>query len=83
MEDEDHEDELGMLPDLCNLLTQDEAVQLLRLDQLGLRNPKETLRHLRRSGQLGYVKVAGKVLIPRNALLTYLRAQTRLPGTVT
>jgi hypothetical protein len=42
-----------------------EASRVLRLDQLGLRNPKETLRHLRRTGQLGHVKVAGKVLIPR------------------
>jgi len=61
----------------CDLLTQDEAVRILRLDQLGLRNPKETLRHLRRTGQLGYVHVAGKVLIPRPAIVSYLRAHAR------
>ena len=61
----------------CDLLTQDEAVGVLRLDQFGLRNPKETLRHLRRTGQLGYVHVAGKVLIPRNSILSYLRAHAR------
>jgi len=55
-----------------DLLTQEEAVRVLRLDRLGLRDPKETLRHLRRTGQLGYVKVAGKVLIPRKDIEAYL-----------
>ena len=55
------------------LLTQEEAVQLLRLDQLGIKNPKETLRHLRRTRQLGYVKVAGKVLIPREEIAAYVK----------
>ena len=58
------------------LLTQDEAVVILRLDQMGLKNPKETLRHLRRTKQLGYVKVAGKVLIPRDEVEAYLRGHT-------
>ena len=57
------------------LLTPEEAVSLLRLDQLGLKNPKESLRYLRRSGQLGYVKVAGKVLIPRQEISAYLERQ--------
>ncbi len=55
-----------------NLLTRDEAVKLLRLDCLGLRDPKETLRHLRRTRQIGYVKVAEKVLIPREEVEAYL-----------
>jgi len=55
------------------LLTQEEAAQILRLDRLGLKDPKETLRYLRRTGQLGYVKVAGKVLIPMGELELYVR----------
>ena len=57
------------------LLTQEEAIEMLRLDQLGVRDPKEGLRYLRRTRQLGYVKVAGKVLIPRKAIATYLARQ--------
>ena len=60
-------------PSLPDLLTQEEAIKLLRLDQLGIKNPKETLRHLRRTRQLGYVKVAGKVLIPRGEIAAYLK----------
>jgi len=61
--------------DIPALLTQDEAVKILRLDSLGLRVPKESLRHLRRTGQLAYVKVAGKILIPKKEIATYLEHQ--------
>jgi hypothetical protein len=57
---------------VADLLTQEEAIALLRLDQLGLQDPKESLRHLRRTGQIGYAKVAGKVLIPREEIVAYL-----------
>ena len=59
-----------------DLLTQAEAVRLLRLDRLGVRDPKETLRHLRRTRQLGFVRVAGRILIPRRAIVAYLARQT-------
>ncbi len=49
----------GQLPEL---LAQEEVIGLLGLDMMGLRDPKETLRHLRATGQLDYVKVAGKEL---------------------
>ena len=58
-----------------DLLTQTEAIGLLRLDQPGLRDPRESLRYLRRTRQLTYVKVAGKVLIPRTAVHDYLARQ--------
>jgi maltooligosyltrehalose synthase len=61
------------------LLTQEEVVALLRLDRLGLQEPKESLRHLRRTGQIGYVKVAGKVLIPREEIVAYLERQRVRP----
>ena len=60
----------------ADLLTQNEVIRALRLDGLEVRNPKESLRHLRRTGQLGYVKVAGKVLIPRAAVMEYLERRT-------
>ena len=66
----------GGMPDL---LTQEEAIRVLRLDQLGLRFPKESLRYLRRTGQLGFVRVAGKILIPRDELTDYLERQRVKP----
>ena len=60
------------------LLTQEEAIRLPRLDSLGLRDPRESLRYLRRARQIGCVKVAGKVLIPRDAIREYLE-QNRVP----
>ena len=44
----------------------------MRLDSLGLKNPKEALRYLRRSRQMGYAKVASKVLIPRDEARAYI-----------
>ena len=58
---------------LSGLLTQEEAVRLLRLDSLKLKRPKEALRYLRRTGQISYVKVCGKVLFPRASLEEYIR----------
>ena len=55
-----------------DLLTQEEAIRILCLDEMGLKRPKGSLRHLRRTGQLAYVKVVGKVLIPRDAIQDYL-----------
>ena len=57
---------------VSDLLTQDEAIRLLRLDALGLKDPKEALRHLRRTRQIAYVKVSGKILIPRRSIDEYL-----------
>ena len=64
--------ESNLSPDL---LTQDEAIELIRLDTLGLKSPRESLRYLRRTRQIGYVKVAGKILIPRSEIEEYLQRQ--------
>lgn len=66
---------MSILNDVPELLTQDEAIRLLRLDALGVAKPVESLRHLRRTRQIGYVKVAGKVLIPRAEIVAYLERQ--------
>ena len=63
------------------LLTQDEVIDIMRLKQAGVRHPRETLRYLRRTGQLGYVKIAGRILIPRPDLDSYIQRQ-RVPGGV-
>ncbi len=59
--------------DMPKLLTQEEVIGILRLDEIGLKYPKETLRYLRRTGQIGYVKVAGKVLIPQSEVRKYVK----------
>ncbi len=59
--------------DLSDLLTQDEAISLLRLDSLNLKRPTEALRYLRRTGQIAYTKVSGKILFPRQAVEDYVR----------
>jgi len=64
--------------DMPELLTQKEVIGILRLDQIGLKDPKETLRYLRRTGQIGYVKVAGKVLIPKSEVETYVEKNAKL-----
>jgi len=55
------------------LLTQEEAIKFLRLDALNLKRPKEALRYLRRTGQIAYVKICGKVLFPKAALEDYIQ----------
>jgi hypothetical protein len=55
-----------------DLLTQEEAIRVLRLDSVGLKKPKEALRYLRRTRQIGYIQVAGKVLIPRDEIVAYV-----------
>ena len=55
-----------------DLFTQEEAIRVLRLDSIGLKKPKEALRYLRRTRQIGYIKVAGKVVIPRDEIIAYV-----------
>ena len=65
-----HEREDSSIPDL---LTQEEAIRKLRLDAVNLKRPKEALRYLRRTGQVEYVKVCGRILFPKRALADYVR----------
>ena len=58
---------------MSDLLTQEEAIKMLRLDALHLKRPKEALRYLRRTGQIAYVRVCGKILFPREAVEEYVR----------
>jgi hypothetical protein len=70
MKHSDTEHDTTSVPEL---LTPDEAIKLLGLDRVGLKSPRDSLRHLRRTRQIGYVKVSGKVLIPREEVISYIR----------
>ena len=67
--------EIFDLADAPNLLTQTEVIRLLRLDEMGLKDPKESLRYLRRTGRLGYVKIAGRILFPKDEISAFLAQQ--------
>jgi len=69
LRDKGRERQLQAMPEL---LTQEEAIKFLRLDAMNLKRPKEALRYLRRTGQIAYVKVCGKVLFPRKAIEDYI-----------
>jgi len=58
-----------------DLLTADEVIKLLRLDQLGLKQPREALRNLRRTRRLGYVEINRRILYPRSDVEEYLDKQ--------
>ena len=48
------------------LLTPEEVIEILRLDARGLKDPKEVLRHLRRTRQIGFVKLGGRILFRKS-----------------
>ena len=50
------------------LLTPFEAVIYLRLDQLGLRQPRESLRWMRRRGLLKFARVGRSILFRKSWL---------------
>jgi hypothetical protein len=62
--------------DIEELLTADEVVHMLRLDARGLKNPRESLRNLRRTGRLGFVKVAGEILYPKSEIHRFILENT-------
>lgn len=52
------------------LLTPDEVAHILRLDHLA--QPAEAVRHLRRMGKLGYVRVGRRVRYRTEDVLTFI-----------
>lgn len=57
---------------MSDLMTADEAVQYLRLDQQGLRQPREALRWLCRTDKLRSTKIGRRVLFRRQWLDEYI-----------
>ena len=60
-----------------DLLTEEEAIKFLRLDQNGLKNPKNTLKYYRDEGLLKATKVGRKCCYQRKELLDFLDRATQ------
>ncbi len=58
------------------LLTEAEAVRYLRLDQIGIKNPAETLRRYRKAGRLKGTQVSKRVFYQRKNLDQFLDTMT-------
>ena len=58
------------------LLTEEEAIHLLRLDVDGPKHPKMTLQHYRQEGLLRPTKVGKKLRYRLSELLRFLEEQT-------
>lgn len=53
-------------------MTCDEVIEILRLNARGLKSPKEVLRHLRRTRQIAYLKLGGRILFRRSDIEEYI-----------
>lgn len=54
------------------LLVDEEVIKILRLDQAGLKSPREALRNLRRQRRIGYVRQGRRILYPRSEVEAYI-----------
>jgi excisionase family DNA binding protein len=59
-----------------DLLTPREVIHILRLEERGVQNPRETLRHLRRTRQIAFTRVGRRILFPRAAVYDYIEQHT-------
>ena len=57
------------------LMTFDEAIKYLRLDERGLKNPRQTIYNLRHAGKLLAVRVAGHLMFTKADLDAYIEYQ--------
>ncbi len=55
------------------LLTDNDVVKILKLDQLGLKSPREALRSLRRTRQIGFVKQGRHILYTHRDVEDYIK----------
>ncbi len=61
------------------LLTPEEVIEILRLRELGVKNPKASLRHLRRMKRIGFVRICGKILYPEKEVQDYIEKHYEPP----
>ncbi len=59
---------------LDSLLTDEEVISALRLD-VGRKDPKSALHHLRRTKQLAFVRVGSRVVYRRKDVDAFIQAQ--------
>ena len=57
------------------VLTEQEAIKLLRLDTIALKHPESTLRRYRDMGLLRCVQISKKVLYPLDELMEFVERQ--------
>jgi hypothetical protein len=69
---------LGFQPgDPCpDLMTEQEAIRYLRLDEIEIKSPEETLRRYRKEGQLRGTQVSKRVFYLRSELDLFLKKIT-------
>jgi len=59
------------------VMTQQEAIHFLRLDEADLKNPATTLQYYRDQGELTGTRIGKTIRYTREELLHFLRNQTR------
>jgi hypothetical protein len=62
------------------VMLEHELIRFLRLDELGIKNPVNTLRYYRERGKLMATKIGGYNLYTRTAALRFLEAVTQKNG---
>ena len=60
------------------LLTEDEAIELLRLDQCGIKNPSATLARYRAGGTLRAVQISKRLLYPVGEIENFIERQMEI-----
>jgi hypothetical protein len=58
-----------------DLLTEQEAIRYLRLDEVNISNPSATLRRYRNTGRLRAVQISKRVLYPLGSLKEFISVQ--------
>ena len=58
------------------VLTEEETIQFLRIDNTGVKNPHLTLRYYREQGLLQATQIGKKLFYTKQALLHFLAKQT-------
>ena len=59
---------------IIELITEAEVVKILRLDQAGLKNPREALRNLRRGGGLRFLKIGRRILYTQKMIDDFIKS---------
>ena len=58
------------------LLTEEQAIRFLRIDQTSTKNPSNTLRYYREKGRLKATRIGNKLFYSRTALIEFIHQQT-------
>ena len=66
-----------MSVDLPLVILENELIKILRLTELGVKNPKRTLKHYRDKGTLKPTQLSGYNVYTRESINDFLKAQTK------